>query len=206
MNTNIQGLNNALEVLNRKIELLNRRIDGINISGGDNVMVTRNGTSFVIDSLSSSDIAGNSDWCPWKVFLTKKTDDNGNETYEARTMGGTINGLVPDNFLNFDTISKDDNKWIYWEADTDNNGISTLSIKTSETEPDTNFKFMEEAVNTTIRGLIAYMREGQIVAQFLCDNIVARPIVAYQINDPDDFDILKSYYTWHVAPAREHIV
>jgi hypothetical protein len=205
MNTNIQGLSNALEVLNRKIELLNRRIDGINISGGDNVMVTRNGSSFVIDSLNS-DVAGESEWCPWKVVITKKTDNDGKETYEASTRGGTINGLVPDNFLNFDTISKEDNKWVYWEADTDNNGISTLSIKTSEEEPETNFKFMEEAVNTTIRGLVAYIWKGQIAVQFMCDNVVARPVVAYQINDPNDFDLLKSYYTWHVAPAREHIV
>lgn len=191
MNTNIQGLNHALEALDRKIALLDRKLELLDIQGGNNVLVSRNGSSYTIDSIR--DEASVDDYFPWRLVL-EETDTEG--SYKLSTKGGTVNGLLPDNFMDIITVTKDTTTYVYWEAEADGHGISTLTIKTSSTEPNTNIKYMEEGLPTKVLGLIGYIDEGDIGFQFIKNHITITPYKAYEINDVNEFGLLKSFYTW----------
>lgn len=197
MNTNIQGLNHALEVLDRKIALLDRKLELLDIQGGNNILVSRNGSSYTIDSIRDEDSL--EEYFPWKLVLDE-TDTKG--SYKLSTKGGTVNGLLPDNFMDITTVDKDTNTYVYWEADTDGNGVSSLTIKTSASEPNTNIKFMEEGLPTKVLGLVGYIDEGNIAFQFIKNHITIAPRKAYELNDSDQFGVLKSFFTWEFSEPQ----
>lgn len=193
MNTNIEGLSATIGALNRKIELLEREIKSFDVQGGNHVLVSRFNNNFVVDSIQG-DGDGQESHCPWRLNVSEEEEDK----YKLSTNGGMVNDLLPDNYDNIATLG-DEDAYVYYEAETDYNGIVSLTIKTSGDQPDTEKKFEEEALPTSVLGLIGIYNNGGISYQMMCDHIKIKPQVAYQINDPDNYHILKTYFTWDVS-------
>jgi hypothetical protein len=203
MSTNISGLNALVERLQRKIELLSDKIDSIAVTGGDNVLVNKIGNEFIINSITGEGGGGGIQAVvlPWHLQSRKVEDfDPENPKYIWSTNGGMVNNLLPDNYSDIHETGADDEGYIYWEAKSNYAGIIDLTCKFKaglDDPPQTERMYEEEALPTSVQGLVGYVVGASVATQFAGRNIKVTPDIAYTINDEDSIGRKLNYLTWN---------
>ena len=190
----MKNINQHLQNLNRKIELLDDKIDKIDIQGGNNVLVSKFGQRFVLDSLNDS--SGGEQPCKyWEVVWKGAPSD---DSREFQIPVGQVNGVFPDNNDDAGEISEDGDEWIWLEAELDEYNVQSVSINHGSSQPDLPFEVKRE-LPTTANILLAYVGKGYQVSNFTeCGNITIRPQTAFYAYDDGDEDI-KPYFTWNIT-------
>lgn len=146
-----------------------------------------------VSDWESFDVGGGSGSSEVCNFLFEKFDENSN-SFKIRSLGGTINGLIPSNTLDIGTFSSNQNYFVTLVADVDVSGITALRY-----EVDTNLPSISPQYNNATPPpqfkIFAFMCiEGEITSS-LCKSLQASPEVAYLDQSKDPYE---NVCTWSI--------
>ena len=197
MSTNIKGLDSLVGAIDAKLNHVDAKHQSLDIQGGAGILVTRMGNQYVIglqDNNNNSII----DTKPWDIVINRRegTDD----TYYASTLGGTINGYLPDNWDDIADINDDDEpQYVILQCQTSYYGIEQAEIILDSIQPDTNRIYSVNSLPTEFELLIAIIAQKKITNQFYRGHLQSMPTLAYSFENLDRESDLDHYYTWSLS-------
>lgn len=170
----------------RKIELLETRFNNQVINSGEGLLSSRDGDHFNIYLAGSKDQSVY--YHPWKIQIEEEENTNKFSIY-----GGTVNGIMPDNWKDFYEVSNknDNNYFVWWEAQYSGQKITQLKVKVAKEAPELSQSYVKNALPDKISRLIGIISKNQVLYQFAKTNFSAVPTLRMEIDRGIDG---KDYY------------
>ena len=204
--SNIEGLGNVLRKFDDRIKEIERK--NLKLQGGENIRITQTGTTVIINADpagdSSSPVASKTCTFVFSKFdiVIPPADSNGvpstePTTFKVKSLGGTINGLIPDNFNNIVGFDDQTDVFVTLDAQIGSTGIETLSYNIHSDVPDIVPQYGEGLPPSEYRVLAFVVMKGNITSS-LCPSLFISPEVAYLDQSTDPFVPMM---TWSVTNA-----
>jgi hypothetical protein len=204
--SNIDGLGPVLRKFDERIKELERAYLK-EIKGGENIRITRTGRTAIINASPAGDSSAvpvSSVACDF-VFqkydsVTPPPNADGSPsssptTFNIRALGGTINGLLPDNYNNIGSFDSDTDAYVTLRATADTTGITTLTYESSSSVPNITPQYADGAPPSEISFFAFMCINGQITSS-LCRSLNLSPEVAYLDQSSTPY---KNICTWSVT-------
>lgn len=185
-----------LDNIERRLALEARARKNIQVTGGNNVLVSKFGDDFILDAIDEEGSTDN-DCFQWNVIFK----GGSSESKTACLPYGRINGLFPDNKDEVGEVNKDDEEtWLWLEVQFDGVNIESASYKLGSTKPDTLFEMHKEPP-TNVQILIAFIGLNYSVQKFTrCGDMRLFPKIGYYAYD----DSAKEIIPWHTHDLYYH--
>lgn len=156
----------------------------IRITGGENCRVTQFGRDYVVNAMPAGDSAGTAtaESCEFGFVkydvVPPPTGTTDPTQFKIGATGGTLNGLLPQNFNNIGDFDSDTTAYVTLDATADSSGVTTLQYTKLDAIPDIKPQYGIGAPPSEIR-FFAFMVVGGNITGSLCRNIFINPEVAY---------------------------
>ena len=205
--SNIQGLSQVLNGLDQRIREMERRT--YDVLGGENIRITKTGQSIIINADPAGDSSAPvvSKSCAF-VFqkydiVTPPPNSDGTPstaptTFKIRATGGTINGLLPDNYDSIGSFDDQTDAYVTLKATTDTTGITTLTYEKGSSIPAITPQYQDGAPPSNIEFFAFMCIEGRITSS-LCSSLNISPEVAYLDQSTTPY---RNICTWSVTNAE----
>lgn len=206
--SNIQGLSQVLNSFDMRIREIERKT--IDVQGGENIRITQTGQTVIVNA----DPAGDSATAPvvsrscafvFQKFdiVTPQANSDGTPsdlptTFKIRATGGTINGLLPENYDNIGSFDDQSESYVTLKATADTTGITTLRYEKSSSIPAITPQYQDGAPPSNI-AFFAFMCINGRITSSLCSSLNISPEVAYLDQSSTPY---KNICTWSVTNAE----
>ena len=204
--SNIDGLGPVLRKFDERIRELERAYVK-EIEGGENIRITRTGKTAIInadpagDSTASTSPSVSCDFVFQKYdIVTPAPNSDGTPsssptTFKIKATGGTINGLLPDNYDNIGGFDSDTSVYVTLKATADTTGITTLTYESASSVPSITPQYADGAPPSEI-SFFAFMCINGKITSSLCRSLNLSPEVAYLDQSSTPY---KNICTWSVT-------
>lgn len=197
MSTNIKGLDSLVGAIDQKISHVDLKHTNLDIQGGAGILVTRLGANKYVINLNDKSLSSMQETYPWSLIVNR---DEENDSHYVSTLGGTINGYLPDNWEDIGTVSEEDELLhVVLKCNTNYNGITSATLSLEEEVPDTNRLLTLNSIPTSFDLLIGIVARLKVTNQLYKRHISARPSLAYSFENLGRESDLDHYYTWAIS-------
>lgn len=186
--SNIQGLAQVLNKFDQRIRQIERQ--SLDLQGGENIRITKSNGQAIINADPAGDSAVVSAPSKSCAFVFQKFDivtpppnsdgtpSTAPTTFKVRATGGTINGLLPQNYDNIGSFDDQTDAFVTLKATTDTTGITTLEYETSSSMPAIAPQYADGAPPSNVIFFAFMCIEGKVTSS-LCSSLQIKPEVAY---------------------------